>query len=323
MKFFRRSNCVLPAIAVTAAIFTLAPVTAQADDKVLAKVDGKTITEDALVYAEEEIGEGLSHLSPGQQRRYLTEYLIEMEIFAEAAKKQKLGSGSDFDARMAYWRDHALKDTYLAKTVAEKVTEAEAKKFYEERAKQMATEEEVKAAHILVKSQEQANKIAQELIAGGDFAKLAAEHSIDPGSKDKGGELGFFGRGQMVKEFELVAFTMQKGETSQPVKTQFGYHIIRIDDRRKKDPPKFDDVKDEILQRMAQQKKIEEAQLLRAKAKVEYVDPDVKKQVEQDKVAAAARKQAMEAQLKAQAEQMKTKSDAEAKKDAAPAEKKK
>lgn len=322
MKFFRRSNCIAPAIA-AAAFITLSPLSVQADDKVLAKVDGKAITEDALAFAEEEIGEGLAHLSPGQQRRYLTEYLIEMQIFAEAAEKQKLGSGSDFDARMAYWRQHALKDSYLAKAVADKVTEAEAKTFYEERAKQMATEDEVKASHILVQSQDEANKIAKQLIDGGDFAKLAAEHSIDPGSKTKGGELGFFGRGQMVKEFELVAFTMEKGETSQPVKTKYGYHIIRIDDRRKKDPPKFDDVKDEILKRMGQQKKIEEAQLLRAKAKVEYVDPAVKKQVEQDKVAAEARKKAMEAQMKAQVEQMKAKSDADAKKDAKPAEEKK
>jgi peptidyl-prolyl cis-trans isomerase C len=125
----------------------------------------------------------------------------------------------------------------------------------------------------------------------------------------------------MVKEFELVAFTMQTGETSQPVKTQFGYHIIRVDERRKKDPPKFDDVKAEILERMGQQKKIEEAQVLRAKAKVEYVDPDVKKQVEEDQVAAEARKKAMEEQMKAQVEQMKGKEAEGAKKDgAAPAE---
>jgi peptidyl-prolyl cis-trans isomerase C len=320
VKLSKHLNGLAPALAVVALCLT--PVAAAAQGKVLAKVNGKDVTEAALAYAEEEIGEGLAHLSPGQKRRYLTEYLIEMQIFAEAAEAAKLGSGPDFDARMAYWKSHALKDTMLAKAIKEKVTEADAKKFYDERAGQMAGEEEVKAAHILVKDEATAQEVAKKLIAGGDFAALAKEYSQDPGSKDKGGVLGFFGRGQMVKEFELVAFTMQKGETSQPVKTQFGYHIIRIDDRRKKEPPKFDDVKTEILERMGQQKKIEEAQALRATAKVEYVDPDVKKQVEEDQVAAEARKKAMEEQMKAQVEQMKGKEAEGAKADtAAPAEK--
>lgn len=308
MKLSRRLNSLAPAIAVAA--LCMAPVAALAQDKVLAKVNGKDVTEAALAYAEEEIGEGLSHLSPGQKRRYLTEYLIEMQIFSEAAEAAKLGSGPDFDARMAYWKEHALKDLFLAKAVKEKVTEEEAKKFYDERASQMAGEEEVKASHILVKTEDKAKEVAKKLLDGGDFAALAKEYSEDPGSKDKGGVLGYFGRGQMVKEFEQVAFIMQKGETSQPVKTQFGYHIIRVDDRRKKDPPKFEDVKSEILERMGQQKKIEEAQTLRAKAKVEYVDADVKKQVEEDQIAAEARKKAMEEQMKAQVEQMKGKEGA-------------
>lgn len=321
MKLSKHLNGLAPALAVAALCLT--PVAASAQDKVLAKVNGKDVTEAALAYAEEEIGEGLAHLSPGQKRRYLTEYLIEMQIFSEAAEAAKVGSGPEFDARMAYWKSHALKDMLLAKAVKEKVTEADAKKFYDERASQMAGEEEVLASHILVKDEAKAKEIAQKLIAGGDFAALAKEFSEDPGSKDKGGVLGFFGRGQMVKEFELVAFTMQKGETSQPVKTQFGYHIIRVDDRRKKEPPKFDDVKSEIIERMAQQKKIEEAQTLRAKATVEYVDPDVKKQVEEDKVAAESRKKAMEEQMKAQVEQMKGKEAEGAKSNApAPAEKK-
>jgi peptidyl-prolyl cis-trans isomerase C len=319
VKLSKLLNSLAPAVAVAA--LCMAPLAASAQDKVLAKVNGKDVTEAQLKFAEEEIGEGLGHLSPSQRRRYLTEYLIEMQIFAAEGEAAKLGSGAEYDARMAYWKDHALKDMLLAKAVKEKVTEADAKKFYDERASQMAGEEEVLAAHILVKDEAKAKDVAQKLIAGGDFAALAKEFSEDPGSKDKGGVLGFFGRGQMVKEFELVAFTMQKGETSQPVKTQFGYHIIRVDDRRKKDPPKFDDVKGEILERMGQQKKIEEAQVLRAKAKVEYVDEDVKKQVAEDQAAAEARKKAMEEQMKAQVEQMKAKEAQGAKEGAPPAEK--
>jgi peptidyl-prolyl cis-trans isomerase C len=321
VEFLKRVNLVAPALA--AAMLCASPYSASAQDKVLAKVNGKDITEAELAYAEEEIGEGLAHLAPGQKRRYLTEYLIEMQVFSDAAEAEKLGTGADFDNRMKYWREHALKDVFLAKAVKDKVSEDEAKKFYDERASQMSGEEEVQASHILVKTEETAKQVAQKLLAGGDFAALAKEFSEDPGSKDKGGVLGYFGKGQMVKEFELVAFSMEKGETSQPVKTQFGYHIIKVMDKRKKEPPKFDEVKAEILERMGQQKKIETAQALRAKATVEYVDPDVKKQVEDDQVAAEARKKAMEEQMKAQVEQMKAKEAAPAeKKDAPPAEKK-
>lgn len=321
MEFLKRFNILAPVL--TAFVLCAVPNVAAAQDKVVAKVNGKDITEAELQYAEEEIGDGLAHLSPGQKRRYLTEYLIEMQVFSDIAEAEKLGSGPDFDNRMKYWREHALKDTYLAKAVKEQVTEAEAKKFYDERASQMAGEEEVQASHILVKDEAKAQEVAKKLLAGGDFGALAKEYSEDPGSKDKGGVLGFFGRGQMVKEFELVAFSMEKGETSQPVKTQFGYHIIRVVDKRKKEPPKFDEVKGEILERMGQQKKIEAAQALRAKAAIEYVDPEVKKQVEEDKVAAETRKKAMEDQMKAQIEQMEKSKAAEAdKSDAKPAEKK-
>lgn len=302
LNSFKRLGLVVPAL--VAAAFFVVPTLAIAEDKVLAKVNGKDITEAELAYAEEEIGEGLAHLGPGQKRRYLTEYLIEMQVFAEAAEAEKLGTGTDFDNRMKYWREHALKDVFLAKAVKDQVSEAEAKKFYDSRASQMADEEEVQASHILVKDEAKAKSIAEKLKAGGDFAALAKENSEDPGSKDKGGVLGYFGKGQMVKEFELVAFSMEKGETSMPVKTQFGWHIIRVDDKRKKAPPTFDEVKAEIMERMGQQKKIETAQGLRAKATVEYVDPEVKKQVEDDKVQAEARKKAMEEQMKAQVKQM-------------------
>src|SRR5207244_2342250 len=110
-------------------------------------------------------------LPPGQRKRYLTEYLIEMQVFSEAAEAAKLGSGPDFDNRMKYWREHALKDAYLAKTVKEQVSEADAKKFYDSRASQLAGEEEVQASHILVKTEEKAKEIAQKLVAGGDFAQ--------------------------------------------------------------------------------------------------------------------------------------------------------
>ena len=114
--------------------------------------------------------------------------------------------------------------------------------------------------------------------------KIAKENSADTGSKEKGGMLGYFGRGQMIPEFEKAAFTITKGQVSEPVKTTYGWHIIKVEDRRRKPPPAFDEVKETIMNSLAVVKAQEEAATLRKKAEVEYVDADIKKQVEeQDK----------------------------------------
>ena len=127
------------------------------------------------------------------------------------------------------------------------------------------------ARHILVEDEEEAKKIAAELKKGGDFAAIAKEKSKDPGSKDQGGDLGFFAKDQMVPEFAEAAFKLDKGQVSDPVKSQFGWHVIRLDDKRTKQAPSFDQVKDQIesfVQRKAQADLI---QKLRADAKIEKV----------------------------------------------------
>ena len=135
----------------------------------------------------------------------------------------------------------------------------------------MGNEQEVSARHILVENEDEAKKIAADLKKGGDFAAIAKEKSKDPGSKDQGGDLGFFSKDQMVPEFAEAAFKLDKGQISDPVKSQFGWHVIRVDDKRAKQPPTFDQVKDQIesfVQRKAQADLI---QKLRADAKIEKV----------------------------------------------------
>ncbi|MBX9924764.1 MAG: peptidyl-prolyl cis-trans isomerase, partial [Hyphomicrobiaceae bacterium] len=153
-------------------------------------------------------------------------------------------------------------------------------------------------------SEDKAKEIADKLGKGGDFAALAKENSKDPGSKDDGGMLGFFGRGQMVPAFEEAVFKLKKGEVSPPVKSQFGFHIIKLEDRREKKLPSFDEVKDRILNSMIQQKAQEVANGLRGKAQIVYVDPEIKKMVDEQEKAMADQKKAMEAQMKAQIEKM-------------------
>ena len=116
---------------------------------------------------------------------------------------------------------------------------------------------------------------------GIDFAALAKESSMDTGSKEDGGNLGYFGRGQMVPQFEEVVFTLNKGDVSDPVKTQFGWHLIKIEDKRFKQPPAFDIVKDRIIQSQLLQKAQQSAVALRAKSKIEFVDPEIKAAIEE------------------------------------------
>jgi peptidyl-prolyl cis-trans isomerase C len=162
----------------------------------------------------------------------------------------------------------------------------------------MPQEEEVQARHILVATEEKAKELAEAIGKGGDFAQLAKDNSSDPGSKDNGGMLGYFGKGQMVPEFEKAAFELKAGELSKPVKSQFGWHIIKVDDRRQKKPPTFEEVKDRLLGSMAQNKAQEIASNLRGKATIEYVDPEIRKQAEEDAIKAAVQKKQMEEQIK-------------------------
>jgi peptidyl-prolyl cis-trans isomerase C len=261
-------------LAATAAILMLGSVAADAQETVVAKVNGKTITEGDMRLAEAEIGSELGSLPDATKRRVLVEFLIENQLFADAAEGQKLAAGADYNDRMQYWRRRSLRDLYFDKTVKDSVSDAEAKKFYDTQVG-AKPEEEVRARHILVDSKEQARELFEKVAYGTDFAELAKQHSKDPGSKDQGGDLGYFSKGQMVPQFEEAAFKLQKGEVSQPFQTQFGWHIIKVDDRRAGQVVPFDSVKERIVGAIIHQKAQQIAGDLRAKAKIEYIDPNM------------------------------------------------
>ncbi len=262
-----------------------AVLTANAQDKVIAKVNGKTITEADMRLAEAEIGSDLGSLPPATRRRVLVEFLIENQLFADAAEGQKLASGAAFNERMQYWRRRALRDSYFETTVKGTISDADARKFYDAQVGGKASEEEVRARHILVESKEKAREVFEKLAHGSDFAALAKEYSKDPGSKDQGGELGFFARGQMVPQFEEAAFKLQKGEVSEPFQSQFGWHIIRVDERRQRAAPPFEAVKERLVAAMIHKKAQQIAGDLRGKAQIEYIDPEIKSSVESERAA--------------------------------------
>lgn len=282
-----RSLAVFAVIALAAGVGTsVHPAAAQdkADDKVVAMVDGQPITESDMRLAENEIGSEITNLPPEVKRRALAEYLIDNVLFAKAAEDAKLGATPEFDEQMRYLRRRVLREQYFEKSLKSTVSEDEARKIYNARVAEMKPEDEFAARHILVDSEEKAKELRAKIAGGADFAQLAKENSNDTGSKAQGGLLGYFGPGQNVPpEFEAAVAKMQKGELSEPVKTSFGWHVIKLEDRRRKELPTFESVKSTIMNSLAVRKAQEKSTELRDKATLEYVDADIKKQVEDQK----------------------------------------
>jgi len=246
--------------------------TAPAGNKVVARVNGQDITEADLAVAASDPALQLPSIPEELKRELLISYLIDLKLGAKAAEAAKVGDNPDFARKLAYNRDKTLLDEYLDQEARKAVTPEAAKKLYDETAKNMTPEEEVHARHILVDNEEDAKKAAARVKGGEDFAKVAGELSKDPGSKTDGGDLGFFTKDRMVEPFAEAAFKLKPGEISDPVKSQFGWHVIKVEERRAKPVPSFDEMKDQVnayLERKAQQDLIVG---LRKDAKIEKLD---------------------------------------------------
>ncbi|WP_333794930.1 peptidylprolyl isomerase [Hyphomicrobium sp.] len=277
---------------------------ALAEDAVLARINGAEIKESDLKLAETEVGAEINSVPADKRRRLLLEFLIEMRLFADAADGAKLTSGPDFERRLAYWSTRAKRDAFYEASVKGAIGEGLVRGIYDDKVKMIPKEDEIDARHILVESEDKAKEVLGKVEKGEDFAKLAEAYSSDPGSKANGGKLGYFSKGQMVKEFEEAAFALKKGEVSKPVQSKFGWHIIKVDDRREKALPTYEEVKDQIVDGMVQQKGQQVATELREKAEIDYVDAEIREEVRQETAIAAARKKLQEEQLEEQIKKM-------------------
>jgi len=252
----------------------------------VARVNGAEISEAEINFAEGEVGAEIAGLPGEARRRVLLEYLVEAHLFADAAVKNQLNQGKDFEERLAYYKLRALRDAFYEKKVREAVTEAQAKAAYQDQIAKLAPEPEVRARHILLKTEQEAKDVIKQLKNGADFVELAKKSSDGP-SAQTGGDLGYFSRGQMVKPFEDAAFALKPGQISDPVQTEFGWHVIKVEDRRNRPVPAFDEVKDQLIASLVQNQLKTVVQGLRSSAKVEIVDPELKKAIEDDAKAAA------------------------------------
>jgi len=250
-----------------------------AQSKVVAMVNGQEITETDIDLARAEIGEQIANIPPAQRRSNLLLYIIENQLLAEASETEKLNEGPGVKELMKYYRRRAMHDLYYQRKIRDAVDDAAAKKLYDTEVAKLKPQTEIRARHILVKTEEDALEIIERLGRGSDFAELAQEKSTGP-SGARGGDLGYFPKGQMVPKFDEAVFKLSKGEISEPVKTRFGWHVIKVEDKRQSKAPDFADVKDNLKNGLVRQKAVEVITGLRKEAKIDILDADVKKALE-------------------------------------------
>jgi peptidyl-prolyl cis-trans isomerase C len=247
-----------------------APAVSALPAGVVARVGGAAITEEDVKVALEELGPTMpQRMEAGERRTYAIDYLIDLKIVAAQGAKEKLDDTADYKRRLEQTRDRLLMEALLTREGDKAVSDDAMKKFYDETVKTLKGTQEVKARHILLEDEGEAKKALERLKKGEDFAKLAGELSKDPGSGKEGGDLGWFEKERMVPEFAEAAFKLEKGQLSELVKSQFGFHIIKVDDKRDKAPPAFEAVKEQLKRYMTQKAQQDYVLKLREGVKVE------------------------------------------------------
>jgi peptidyl-prolyl cis-trans isomerase C len=255
------------------------PVTAQTDtataaNTVVATVNGVKILRSDVEAARSQLPEQYRKLPMDQLYQPILNQLIRTKVLSAQARADKLHETDGYKRRVALIAERMLEEELLKKTIDEKVTDEALQARYDKISGSFPTKEEIRARHILVKTEAEADAIIKELTGGADFAKLAAEKSIGP-SKANGGDLNYFSKGQMVPPFEEAAFALAKGEfTRSAVKSPFGWHVIKLEDKRQSKPPSFEESRDRLSQELSQEFAEQLVRGLTEKAKIERFEAD-------------------------------------------------
>lgn len=251
-----------------------APVAGATTNPVVARVDGQDIRMSDIAEAAQSLPEQLRGMPPQMLFPMLLDQLIDRRALAAQARKSGLEKNEDVRKLMEAAADRALQSAFVSREIGPMVSDAALKARYDAEIAGKPGPEEVRARHILVADEAAAKKIIEELKKGGDFAALAKQHSSDPGAQ-QGGDLGFFKKDDMVGEFATAAFALKPGEiTLVPVKTQFGWHIIKLEERRAAPAPTFEDSRDELRQKMIQEAYQKLSTAARNQVKVERFNMD-------------------------------------------------
>ena len=273
---FKYSKLAAVALIAIAAAATGARAEDAAADPVVAKVGAVEIHESELKLASAGLDPQLANLPDEQKRVAALSSIIDVKLLATDASKEGLQDGADFKQRLAFLTDRELHNAYFKKHVVDAVTPEEVKARYDKEVAAVTPEDEIRARHILVKTEEEAKAIIADLDAGKDFVEIAKEKSTDP-NKSEGGDLGYFAKGRMVPEFEEAAFALEKGAYSKtPVKSQFGFHVIKVEDKRKQQPPALEQVEAQVRQLVMRDKYLELLEKAKAAAPIDIQDAALK-----------------------------------------------
>ncbi len=254
-----------------------APAARTGEDPVVARINGQVLHRSDL--------ELQLHSAPPQIQQQpldkiypqLLNSMVNAQLLAQAARKAKIEQNPQVKQQIAAAETEIIANAYVASIARSQITEAKLRQAYDQYAKEAPKTEEVHARHILVKTEQEAKDIIEQLKKGADFATLAKEKTIDPSGKSNGGDLGYFTKQDMVPEFADAAFAMKPGDFSQkPVHTQFGWHVIKVEDKRPGKAGTYEQVAPEIAQQMTQQIVAAKLQELRSQGKIELFDPNGK-----------------------------------------------
>jgi peptidyl-prolyl cis-trans isomerase C len=245
-----------------------------AADPILAIVDGAAIRRSDLQTLQRALPAQFQQMPLEMLFPLLIDRMIDAKLLAIAGRKDEIHNDPDIRARVASFEERLVQDAYLTRRVAAATTEEAIQARYRKFVAENPAETEISARHILVASEQKAREILAALSRGGDFAKLAADNSIDPSGKDNGGDLGFFRKADMVPEFSEAAFALKQGQTAdRPVKSQFGWHVIRVDKVRAV-AQGLEDLREEISNQITQEVVNAEVARLRGGAKIERFNFD-------------------------------------------------
>lgn len=281
-NLFCNLKSLAPRLAFVAFFAASAPVLAQDaaapalidPNTVIATVNGETITEGDLAYAAEDLAQELANVPPQQQKVFLTSVLIDMKVMAKAARDAQLQDTEVFKRRLSYLEDRSLRRAYFAERISNQVTPEAIADAYASFTEGFEPQEEVRARHILVTEEDDIKTIRAEIEAGKPFEEAAAEKSTD-GSAANGGDLGYFRRGQMVGPFEEAAFALEPGQVSAPVQSQFGWHLIKLEDKRVSAPPTLEEVTPQLSQQVLIDAFNGAVTELKSGATIDVADPDM------------------------------------------------
>lgn len=244
-------------------------------DPVVATVNGQPIYLSELEIAQQALPPQYRTMPLASVFPALLDRIADSKLVVGDARKNKIETDATFKRRMAFVEDQVIQDYWLQREIAKRITADKLQQRYQEKVKSMPPEEEVHARHILVATEAEAKDLLAELKKGTPIEKLAKEKSTDKASGAEGGDLGWFKRTDMVKEFSDAAFALKKGELSEaPVKTQFGYHVIKVDDRRQAPPPTFEEMAEQLREDLARETVTAYIDQLRAGAKIEKFNID-------------------------------------------------